>query len=57
MRMKTYYTIGVGVLAVGAVAMLATGAVFGITGLIVGGILLFMVATGVSFFASMEGRR
>ena len=57
MRTKTYYTIGVGVLAVGAVAMLATGAVFGITGLIVGGILLFMVATGVSFFASIDGRR
>lgn len=56
MRTKTYYTIGVGVLAVGAVAMLATGAVFGITGLIVGGILLFTAATAISFVVSIDRR-
>jgi len=54
MRTKTYYTIGVGTLVVGAVVMLATGGVFGITGLIIGGILMFMAASVASFFGSID---
>jgi len=57
MRTKTYYTIGVGTLVVGAVVMLATGGVFGITGLIIGGILMFMAASVASFFGSIDRGR
>ena len=56
MRRSLLYKIGAGVLLAGAVTCVVTGIVYGITGVIMGGVLLVAVASVTSYFAISEGR-
>jgi hypothetical protein len=50
------YKIGTAVLLAGAVTCLVTGIVYGITGVIMGGVLLFAATSLTSYFATVDGR-
>jgi len=58
MRTKALlYRIGTVVLLAGTVACLVTGLVYGISGLVLGGVVLLLATSMTSYFATVEGRR